>query len=261
MPETFELTSLDLPEETEVPGFLRQHPECTPLRFHDSECLITAGERCDHIFLLLKGSCNVSSPGEDSAATTPSMAILDAQPHHPVFIGEMAYFSRQPRSATVRSCMTTWVLKLEPRHLESIIAGYPQLTRRLCQQFSDRLKEMNKLVERFQALHSLKATTLFLEPGAVLFAPGDAPDTLYQLADGKVRESLTGDDDRLWSAHAEEPALVGARAYFTQQAHTSAAVAETAVIALGIPVACREAAARTFPTAVLSLLQGEGTLQ
>lgn len=253
MPEPFDLATLALQDQTEVPRLVRDHPETQALRFGDEEYLIQAGEQSDHIFLLLKGTCAVSQHGELGA-----MAILEATPDQPVFVGEMAYFSRQARSASVRSCMNTWTLRLEPHVLASIIDDYPLLTQRLCQQFTLRLKEMNRLVEHFQSLHALEGETCFLQPGETLFAPGDPANTLFQLVDGRAKEELADASARVFQAGADAAVLLGSQAYFTALPHTTRMIAETPLIVIAIPAHRREAATRVFPNAVLALLGERG---
>jgi CRP-like cAMP-binding protein len=254
MPEPFDLLSLDLPEHTEVPRLLREHPDVAPLRFSNDEYLLEAGDCSRHIYLLLKGTCSIGRPKDDRETGRP-MSIVDATVDHPVFVGEMAYFSQQPRIASVQSCMNTWTLRLSPAHLEAIIGSYPQLTQCLCQQSTERLRELIQLLERFQDLHDLRGQSSFLQAGEVLYSAGATCDTLWQIVDGIVEETDASGAVAILKPGGEGGvALAGARSFFGGGPHDSTARARTTVMALGIPLSRREAACRAFPEQVMALI-------
>jgi len=188
MPDTYSVTDVSLPENSEIPALLRAFPEIRPVRFRNDEFLMRAGDTCLEIFLLLRGGCLVQHPGAPAGrAPGHDLAVLEATPDAPVFAGEMAYLGNGRRSASVRSVLSTWALRLEPRHIDAIIEGYPCLTRILCRQFALRLQETDEALHLFQTECVMDLKHVFLAPGERLFDRDTPADMLYQLIEGRLR--------------------------------------------------------------------------
>jgi CRP-like cAMP-binding protein len=252
------LANDQLPTQTipEVLDLLQVFPDLPLLHFVDGEYLLHAGEESDHIFLLLEGTCAVEYPFPQVpfAASRAPMAILEASPDKPLFVGEMAYLGKQPRSASVKSAMASVVLQMEPPHLDYILAHMPVLTRLLCYQFVERLRETSAVLSTcVQTLH-MEVEPVAIPAGTVLVQAEETTPYLYILlegcvhgisADGTVQEFCSTPDGRPLNPYE----------YFAETAASLTLRTESPCMLLKIPPRSREAAVRNFPKLVLSLLR------
>lgn len=257
MAEPGDWTRLRIPEDSEIHPLLRDCPDLTLIRFSDEEFLIRAGEESQDIFLVIKGSCVVESVDDAGSRGGTELAILEGRPDAPIFIGEMAYLGDGKRTASVRSVMATWALRLTPGHLDRIMGdggspGYPGLTRILCRQFSRRLAETSGQLRTYQAWHAMSAEQRFLSPGEALYRKGEASETLYQLISGRlVVESEPGSAPIVAGS---APVFVNATSFFSQRPQEQTLIADTACTLMAVDGAHRVAAARNYPELVLGLL-------
>jgi len=264
MPKQADLGDLEIPGNTELPALLAACPGAEVLRFHDQEYLIQAedpgehGARAGDVFLVLRGSCLVEHPGAPQQRKPGSeLAVIEGTPDRPVFAGEMAYLGGGYRTASVRSAMNTWAVRLKPQHLDTIIERFPSFTRILCGQFCKRLREANELLKRHQANTAMAFDQVSLAPGDILFRAGDPAERLHQWIEGVLvfeaggaRETIPGDP----GAPGPAPLFIEARPYFLDGVHQGTVRAKSQAIVLAIHKASKQAVVRNFPDLVLDLL-------
>lgn len=256
MPEPFDISSIELPEDSEVHALLRVCPDVEGLRYTNDEFLVHGEDTAMDIFLILRGNCLVEQPDAPRERTPGSeLAVIQAEPDSPVFIGEMAYLGGGYRTASVRSVMATHVIRLQPHHLDTIMEELPRLTRILCRQFAQRLGEANTFIKTFQELNAMEASQRFLKTGDILVNAGDPTHCLYQVIDGCVAETDGGD---AIIQHGEGPStFVHAAEFFAGSTHPHGVDARSSSIVLGLERSKVEAIIRNFPALPLELLRGE----
>lgn len=267
MPEPFELDTVPIPEDSEIPALLAACTGAAPLRFADEEYLIRADEEALDVYLLIRGSCLVQHPGAEKGRGN-ELAVVEATPEAPVFLGEMAYF-RAPesaasspggawRTASVRSAMTSWTLRLAPRHLDLIIERFPTMTRILCRQFTHRLREANELARHFQEILHLPFEQCFLQPGQTLFEAGAPADRLFQLVHGAVAEERDGVRSGIEaSPDPAAPVFLGVRPYFAGATYAATVCAASGAILLAFGPGAKAAVIRNHPALALNLLAAD----
>ena len=259
MPEPFDLGDLGLPEDSEIHALLAACPDIEPVCFRDQEYLIRAvsssgaDATAADIFLLLRGSCLAEQPDAPEERTPGhELAIIEGRPGAPVFVGEMAYLGGGYRTASVRSAMCTWALRLEPKHLDTILEGFPGFTRILCGQFCVRLAEANQLLKRYQAETRMAVERRFLAAGEVLFRDGEPADPLYQLVDGVLLRSVGRSEEEIRPAAG--CCLIEPRPYFADGVRESTVRAKGPAVLVGMARSSKRAVVRNFPGLVLDLL-------
>jgi len=257
MPVPFALDAFDLGGNEEVRALLREHPDIVPVRFTDQEFLIHGTDTDRNVYLVLRGSCLVEqADATDERTPGQELAIIEATPGAPVFVGEMAYLGDTTRAAAVRSAMSTWALQLQPDHLDRIIESHPRLTRILCQRFASRLRVMTEQVSAQRAKMQMNFTQRFLNANDVI-CEADQPAThLLELQEGAAvlfREGQAAD----LIALPEKPAFIDPLPYFLGQPHTLTARAKTRCILTAVDATSRLAAIRNFPELALDLLTSE----
>jgi CRP-like cAMP-binding protein len=253
MPETYAIEKLHLEPSSEVLRLLGQCPEIAPIRFWDGELLVREAATSQEIFLVLKGSLVVEQASAVVGGAPVMLACITAEPDSLAIIGEMAYLGAQARAASVRSCGATHTLRLEPRHIDGILDGFPMLTRLICRQFSQRLQDTDHALRTLQSRFALSPGQRMAQQGEVLFAQGDPAQALFQLVAGGIRldgpggTRMVGPDDLPQGLLEPGPFLAGGA-----QTHT-ATVEGMAFLAV-IDLAHREALVRCFPNLALDLL-------
>lgn len=254
MPEVISINDEHITIEGEIRDFATRFDDVAIFRYSDGEYLLHEADAGKDTFLVIRGAFVVErGQGSTRSHIAIGMATLD----EPVFVGEVAYLGGASRMASILCSGTTYVLTLKPAHIESIIEGFPFLTRVLCRQFARRLKETGDTVQERQDQLQMNATQLFLSQGDVLFDAGDPADKLFQLVDGKVRlEGKTG--VTLVSAAQLTRGFLEAGPFLAQGRHTSRAVAQGNVIAVAIDRSSTEAVIRNFPDVVMEALQNKG---
>jgi len=254
VPEPFNLDSIDLPADSEIHALLRACPDIESLRFGNDEFLIHGSDPAQDIFLLLRGHCLVEQPDAPRERTPGNeLAVLQAEPDAPVFVGEMAYLGDALRSASVRSVMATHTLRLKPAHLDTIMDHFPGFTRVLCRQFARRLGEANTAIKRHQKNNAMDVEQRFLSPGEVLVEEGTPADKLFQLVDGVLLEK--GEPEKTIRTEGEGPTFIGTRPFFLGGTHPSRIVAKTPAIVVALGKSREAAIIRNFPELALALIR------
>lgn len=254
MPETFNLDTIELPENSEIPALIQACPDIECLRYANDEFLIHGTDSAQDIFLLLRGHCLVEQPDAPRERTPGNeLAVIQAEPGAPVFVGEMAYLGDGLRTASVRSVMATFTLRLKPDHLDTIMDRFPGFTRILCRQFALRLGEANIYIKRYQKNNTMAVEQRFLSPGDVLVEEGATADKLFQLIDGILLEK--GDPDTTIRPSDDGPVFIGARPFFLGGVHPRRVVARTPAIIVALGKSREAAIIRNFPELVLDLIR------
>ncbi len=254
MSEPFDLNTINLPVGSEIHALLEACPDIENLRFANDEFLIHGSDTVQDIFLLMRGHCLVEQPDAPRERTPGNeLAVINAEPHAPVFVGEMAYLGEGLRTASVRSVMATFTLKLKPAHLDIIMDSFPGFTRILCRQFALRLREANVFIKRYQTNNTMAVEQRFLSPGEVLVDAGAPADKLFQLVDGVLLEK--GDPDTSIRASDDGPVFVGTRPFFKGGTHEKRVVAKTQAIIVALGKSREAAIIRNFPELALELIR------
>lgn len=254
MPCPFDLASMAFPDESEVTRLVSECADMACLKYSDGEFLVRAGEPRQDVYLILKGSCLVQRDGATSSHRSgDELAIIEARPELPVFVGETAYLADTPRTASVRAAMNVWALHMTPAHLDLIIERFPGLTRTLCRQFATRLKESNAALARLREASAMAVETQVLNPGDRVFQVGDAVEALYLLIDGVVR--LEGPEGAVeMRPSPADPSFLNAVPYLRRAPETHTAYAVSACVLNAIAPDNREAVLRNFPALFEALL-------
>ena len=248
MPTPFDIASINFPQGSEVPRLVAEsRGGITCLKFLDEEYLVRAGEQRQEVFLIVKGSCLVQREGASAERRSgDELAVIEASPEAPVFIGETAYLSGGPRTASVRSALSVWTLRMEPAHLDFIVERFPELTRTLCRQFAKRLKETNTALAILRERMAMDVGHTVAGQGEALFYRGDPCEALYILVDGAVE--LEGDEGFLEvRPSGAEPCFLNPAAFVRRGKQTHSARALTSAMLNTIPIASRHAVLRKFP--------------
>ncbi|MBL7645392.1 MAG: hypothetical protein JNK74_04280 [Candidatus Hydrogenedentes bacterium] len=258
MPEPFDLNTIDLPPDSEIHALRAACPDIESLRFANDEFLIHSSEPGQDIFLLLRGHCLVEQPDAPRERTPGNeLAVINAEPHAPVFLGEMAYLGEGLRSASVRSVMATFTLRLKPTHLDTIMDHFPGFTRVLCRQFALRLREANVFIKRYQTNNTMAVEQRFLSPGETLVDAGDPADKLFQLVDGVLL--VKGDPDTPVRPSDDGPVFIGTRPFFRGGTHEKRVVAKTPAIIVSLGKSREAAIIRNFPELALEMIRNSDT--
>nr|WP_320134018.1 cyclic nucleotide-binding domain-containing protein [uncultured Holophaga sp.] len=189
MPGPFDIALLETGEDSELCRLLKSCTDIGPLRYADGELLVRQDDRDQDLFIVVKGVFTVEQPPLVAGGTPVVLASVLCDPAHLAIVGEMAYFGDLRRTASVRSCGITYALRLKPAHIDVIIAGYPELTRVICQQFALRLKEANEVIRAFQSRFALVSVKRLVSEGELLFREGDPAPEIHQVLAGQVELS------------------------------------------------------------------------
>lgn len=254
MPTAFDLGELPEAERATAAAVAAACPGARPLRYADGEILIDAADLSRDMVLLLRGCALAIDPAANPGQRAGrEIAVLEAQPGAPVFVGEMAALDAGARTATIVSAMTSWGLRLSAADLDTIIERFPDLTRILCRTFSERLRGAGEALRALRAGLETGARPAALAAETTLFRLGEAADRLWQLVEGEVRlEDANG--ARTIRPVGSAPCLLDLRAYLGGARHTATATAATACLAVAIGPGARAAVVRSHPDAVLALL-------
>lgn len=245
MPEVLPPERLECMVDGDILHLWNLHPDIAVLVFREGECLIEEGGTTREVFLVFQGAVVVEQ-GEGAGRTI--LALLEAQPGHPLILGEMAWFGDMPRTATVRASGATMALRLEPGHLDAILEGHPSLTARLCKQFTQRLKETNEALHALQDRFRLMPRRQLVQDGEVLFQAGTPAVELMQLMSGEVELGA-----RVVRAESLPGGFLNLEAYLTGDPHRVSARARGMVFLVALGQERREAVVRSFPEVILEL--------
>lgn len=255
MAEAIDWEGLGLPPDGMLQALRLRCPDATPMRFADGDLIVDAQDTSRACVLLVRGSCLVEEPGgEVQRRAGHEIAVVEASPESPVFIGEMASLVEgTERVATVRSAMNAWGIRLAPADLDIIIEHFPDLTRILCRALSQRLREVSLHLRWFRNAFALDFSHVLFAAGDILCRQGDPPGPLWQLIQGSVQLEQDG-TTTICHAEATQPCFLDLGAYLRCSAYTSTALALTPVVALCIPIQSRHAFLRNYPEQVLQTL-------
>ncbi len=119
----------------------------TAQRFKPQENLINVGEKDDAVFILAEGEVQV-------VVKQPFFGkrVLAVIPEGSVF-GEMAFFERRPRSATIQAITKGLVLRITREDFERLFAEEPYLARQLLFDFGKVLSMRNRFMASLIASH------------------------------------------------------------------------------------------------------------
>ena len=111
--------------------------------YRDWEPIVCEGEVGDCMYVLLSGQAEVTAQGTDGEI---SLAVLKPG----AVFGEMALFTRAPRSATVRALGEARVLTLSRKDFLSRVHEDPSLAFRILQQLSERIQALDAELARLR---------------------------------------------------------------------------------------------------------------
>lgn len=112
-------------------------------RYRD-EVIIKQGDPADGMYVIQSGQVEVLFEKREASIR---LAVLEAGD---VF-GEMALFSKAPRSATVRAFGEAQVVKIDKRGFFARVHEDPTLAFRILQKMADRIRELDEAVMRLQS--------------------------------------------------------------------------------------------------------------
>jgi CRP-like cAMP-binding protein len=251
MPEPFDVAKLYLDPGSEIARLVARYSDIECLRYRDGEYLIREGEASQEVFIVLEGAFVVEQAVMGSRPAI--LACITCGLENPSIVGEMAFLGSFKRTASLRISGSTLALRLQPAHVEAIIQDFPSLTRAICRQFSNRLKEANEALRLLQGCFALQSSQRMASAGDVLFTAGEPATELFQLMMGCVELERNGvrvvvTPEELPQGFIEPlPFLRGS----TQMA-TARVVDAAFLVAIG--QASREAFVRCQPSLILELL-------
>ncbi|MBI3132175.1 MAG: cyclic nucleotide-binding domain-containing protein [Acidobacteria bacterium] len=248
MPDALDPSRLPTDALPEVGQLLARCPEIDFLRYLDGEPLIHEGEEDRCLFLVLSGSLVITRGGEQ-------LATLECTPHAPGIVGEMAYFGARMRTATVTTVGASQALRLQPEHLDLIMADLPDLTRLLCKQFTWRLQESNDALQALQKRFDLSPQRHMANEGEVLFRTGELPSGLIQVLMGSILLEQDG-ISRIVQPQDLQDGFLEPEAYLRNRPHRFTATVAGSAFLLVVALERKESLIRGFPGMVVKLLEG-----
>ncbi|MGE5239831.1 MAG: cyclic nucleotide-binding domain-containing protein [Chloroflexota bacterium] len=111
--------------------------------FEDGECIVCQGEQGECMYVIQKGKVEVVV---ETAGGKMRLNVLEAGE---VF-GEMALFTHEPRSATVRALGQARVLTIDKRGFLKRVHQDPSLAFRILQKLSERVRSLNEEIVRLK---------------------------------------------------------------------------------------------------------------
>lgn len=105
--------------------------------YHDGEAVVTQGETGDCMYVVQQGRLEVVVAGKDGETAVGNLGPGDV-------FGEMALFTREPRSATVRSCGGSTVLTIDKRGFFRRVQEDPSLAFRILGKMSERISRLDQ---------------------------------------------------------------------------------------------------------------------
>ena len=175
------------------------------LAISPGEVLIHQGEPGDCMYLVVSGKLQVIS-----AAGSQERVLADLGPGD--LAGEIALWTCEPRTATVRAADLSSVAKMTRAQFDQVAAQHPEAAhaidtivgRRLRQNQLSSALRISKLFGDLDeaALRDLESQLelLWIEGGTTLFRQGDPGDALYLIVSGKLKivsEDTRGDQEML----------------------------------------------------------------
>jgi len=260
MPEPFDLERLRIPDDSAYRELLARCPGVALRRYADDEILITEGAESREVFLVLQGACVVeTAPGPDAGNRPQTLAIINATPAAPAFLGEMAPLGAGFRTASVRCSGAVFTAVLSPDIFDVVVNDLHFFTRCLCRQFADRLREANQLIKDYQRENALDADLVVKQPGQTIFNAGDPARNAFQLVDGVVRlESQAG--QKTFTAAQLPDGFLDPGPFFRNAPYESTATAETTAMLVSISNHSLKAVVRRYPDLLIGLYRENQSL-
>lgn len=123
--------------------------------YSSGQAIVHQGEVGDALYVVKSGAVEVLL--ESNGVQSESLTMLGPQD----CFGEMALFTGQKRSATVRAFVDSAVLKLSQENWDDLIRKYPGLALHFCKILSRRLAETDKNVSRGRGAFNLVMDEFF----------------------------------------------------------------------------------------------------
>lgn len=155
------------------------------------DVLLRQGGPADCMYLVVSGSLQVIDPD------LPGRVLAELGPGDPV--GEIALWTSEPRSATIRASTSARLARLTRQSFDRIAGGHPEageavdriVGRRLRQNQLSSALRVSKLFGDLEeaALRDLESELelVWIQGGQTLFRQGDPGDALYLVVTGKMR--------------------------------------------------------------------------
>jgi len=118
-------------------------------QYSSGEAIVQQGEEGDSLYVVQSGAVEVML--ENGGPRTESLAMLGQGD----CFGEMALFTGQKRSATVRAFVDSAILKLSQENWDDLLRKYPSLALHFCKVLSRRLADTDKDVSRGRGAFNL----------------------------------------------------------------------------------------------------------
>lgn len=253
MPEPFDLQRLKIADPIPYLELLDRCPGVALRRYADDETLITEGAESRDVFLVLQGACVVeTAPGPESGNRPQTLAIINATPASPAFLGEMAPLGTGNRTAGVRCSGAVFTVVLPPDSLDVLVNELPFYTRCVCRQFAERLREANQVIKDHQRDNALQADLVVRQPGETVFKTGDRADRLFQLVEGIVQVETQAGQESFAAAQLPD-GFIEPGPFFRNAPYESTATAETTAMLVSISNQSLKAVVRRYPNLLLGL--------
>ena len=254
MPEQIDFLDLPVDVPQEIGFLLQQYPDIKALRYQDGEYLIREQEASQEVFIVLRGGYVVErETGMFSSGNVSEVALVISEPSDISFVGEMAYLGSIRRTASVRSSGATFVLCLQPSHLDLIIDRFERLRRILFRQFTDRLRQANDALMRLRNQFSMNTQKVMLNEGQLLFTADQPADTLYQLVSGSLVLTDADKEQTLTPGMLPHDFILPA-AYLVGAPYQTDATASSSCILISVDQNSKQGFIRCYPEVCLAVL-------
>lgn len=254
MGENYDLSYLELGDDSTYEKLLTRCPDIQPMRFRDQEYIVRQGQESEEIYIVLRGSCLIQDDDGGHGVANSTMAVIHGDEEAPAFVGEMAHLAEGVRLASVKSAGATHTLCLQPKHMEILVNEFPLFTQILCRQFTERVRESNQALRTLGEALNMQAEAMFCTDGHVLFTVGEPADNLYQLVDGSLQQSGPM-GERTIKSDTYFQGFIDPVSFFCDRTHETSVRAEAFAAIAIIPKSKRQAVVRNFPELVLNLLR------
>ncbi|MGB7948917.1 MAG: cyclic nucleotide-binding domain-containing protein, partial [Candidatus Binatia bacterium] len=111
-------------------------------KFSSGDAIVKQGESGDALYVVRSGAVEVVLENDEVGAE--SLAVLNANE----CFGEMALFTGQKRSATVRAFVDSLILKLSQENWDELLKKYPSIGMHFCRVLSRRLAETDRDISK-----------------------------------------------------------------------------------------------------------------
>ena len=114
--------------------------------YQDGENVFSQGEEGNCMYVIQEGKVEVLVEQGDKEVQVAVRSVGD-------FVGEMAIFERDVRSATIRAMGETRLLTIDKKNFLRRIAQDPSLAFRIVETMSHRIRELNEKYVQLKAMH------------------------------------------------------------------------------------------------------------